>query len=35
MASKPRAMGINRGGDELSGDEWYTGKGCKMVEEVW
>jgi hypothetical protein len=34
MASKPRAMGRDRGGGgvcELTDDEWNTGKGYKMV----
>jgi len=31
MASKSRAMVMDRGGDELTGDEWNTGKGFKMV----
>jgi hypothetical protein len=35
MASKPRAMGMDQGGDELIGDEWNTGRGCKMMEEAW
>ena len=30
MASKPRAMGMDRGGDELTGNEWNIGKGFKM-----
>jgi hypothetical protein len=24
VASKPRGMGIDRGGDDLTGDEWNT-----------
>jgi len=30
MASKSRAMVMDRGGDELTGDEWNTGKDFKM-----
>jgi len=31
MASKPRAMEMDRGGDELTDDEWNTSEEYKMV----
>jgi len=30
MAFKPRAMGIDRGGNELTADEWNTDTSLKM-----
>jgi len=30
MTFKSRAMGVYRGWDKLTGDEWNTGKGFKM-----
>ena len=30
MAFKPKAMGIDRGGNELTADEWNTDTSLKM-----
>ena len=35
LASNPRAMRMDRGGETLTGVEWVTGKGFKSLGKAW
>jgi len=35
LASNPRAMQMDRGGETLTGVEWVTGKGFKLSGKAW
>ena len=35
LASNPRAMRMDRGGETLTGVEWVTGKGFKSSGKAW
>ena len=35
LASNPRAMRMDRGGETLTGIEWITGKGFKSSGKAW